>query len=159
MLIIAVVAAAGTLSGVLLLMEIRQAVAAAAASGHYTFPTPFRILSGILVRYLLVLFAIVFGGGFLAFLWYVRRVRQEVSRMTTSFEAAVQGDLSSPSQVRGFRGLADFGKEIDEIRSYTLGLIGEVRAEAEEMRTSGMPQAEFDRRWEALKEKIGRIVP
>lgn len=158
-LIIAVVAAAGTLFGILLIRDIRQAMMDAATGGHYSFPTPFRIVSGILVRHLLVLFAVVFGGGSLAFLWYMRRVRRELSRMTQSFEAAVRGDLSSPSKVRGFRGLADFGGEIDEIRSYTLGLIGEVRGEAEAMRTSGMPQAEFEKRWEGLKEKIGRIVP
>jgi hypothetical protein len=50
------------------------------------------------------------------------------------------------------------GAKIDEVRSYTLALIGEVRGEAEAMGTSALSQEEFEKRWEALKEKIGRIV-
>ena len=157
--LIAVVTAAGTLSGVLLFTDIRQAMMDAAIGGHYRFSTPFQIVNGILAWHLLALFSIVFGGGSLAFLWYVRRVRSEISRMTDSFDAAVQGDLSSPAKVRGFRGLSDFGREIDEIRSHTLGQVEEVRREAQAMRRSGMSQTEFENRWEALKETIGRIVP
>jgi methyl-accepting chemotaxis protein len=158
-LIIAVVLAAGVLAGYLLFRDIRQALGDASASGHFGFPTPFRIVSGILIRQLLALFALVFAGGSLAFLWYVRRIRSEISRLTEAFEAAGKGDLSSPSNVRGFQELVEFGTEIDEVRSYTLALIGEIRDEAEAMRTSGLSQGEFEMRWEALKEKIGRILP
>ncbi|MGB3400551.1 MAG: hypothetical protein WBA34_10355 [Candidatus Deferrimicrobiaceae bacterium] len=158
-LVIAVVLAAGALVAVLLFCDIRQALGDASARGHFGFPTPFRIVSDILVRQLLALFALVFAGGSLAFLLYVRRIRLGISRLTKVFEAAEKGDLSSPSNVRGFKELAEFGAEIDEVRSYTLALIGEVRGEAEAMRTSDLSQAEFEKRWEALKEKIGRIVP
>lgn len=158
-LIVAVVIAAGALTGHLLFRDIRQVLGNASASGHFGFPTPFRIVSGILVRQFLVLFAFVFAGGTLAFLWYVRRIRLGISRLTEAFEAAEKGDLTSPSNVRGFKDLVDFGKEIDEVRSYTLALIGEVREEAEAMRTSDLSQEEFEKRWEALKGKIGRIVP
>jgi hypothetical protein len=158
-LIIAVVIAAGALAGHLLFRDIRQALGDASAGGHFGFPTAFRIVSGILVRQFLALFALVFAGGSLAFLWYVHRIRRGVSLLTKIFEAAEKGDLSSPSKVRGFKDLVDFGKEIDEVRSYTLALIEEVRGEAEAMRTSDLPQGEFEKRWEALKEKIGRIVP
>lgn len=158
-LIIAVVLAAGVLTGLLLYRDLQQAMMNASASGHFGFPTPFEIVSGILVRRLLALFVTVVAGGSLAFLWYVRRVRRGISRLTASFEVAEKGDLSSPSDVRSFKDLVDFGSEIDEVRSYTLGLIEEVRGEAETMRTSGLSQAEFEKRWEALKEKIGRIVP
>ena len=159
MLIVAVVIAAGALTGFLLFRDIRQALGDASASGHFGFPTPFRIVSLILVRRLLALFALVFAGGSLAFLWYVRRIRLGISRLTESFEAAGNGDLSSPSNVRGFKDLIDFGAEIDEVRSYTFSLIGEVRGEAEAMRTSDLSQGEFEKRWEGLKKKIGRIVP
>jgi len=158
-LIIAVVIAAGALAGHLLFRDIRQALGDASASGHFGFPTPFRFVSCILVRQLLALFALVFAGGSLAFLWYVRRMRLGMSRLTEAFEAAEKGDLSSPSNVRGFKEFIEFGTEIDEVRSYTLALIGEVRGEAEAMRTSDLSQVEFEKRWEALKEKIGRIVP
>jgi methyl-accepting chemotaxis protein len=158
-LIIAVVVAAGALAGYLLFRDIRQALGDASVSGHFGFPTPFRIVSGILVRQLLALFALVFAGGSLAFLWYVRRIRLGISRLTEAFKAAAKGDLSSPSNVRSFKELIDFGTEIDEVRSYTLALIEEVRGETEGMRTSDLSQVEFEKRWEALKEKIGRIVP
>ena len=158
-LIIAVVLAAAAVVGFLLFGDIRQALGDASARGHFGFPTPFAIASDILARQLLALFAFVFAGGFLAFLWYVRRIRLGIARLTGAFEAAEKGDLSSPSNVRGFKELVNFGVEIDAVRSYTLALIGEVRGEAEAMRTSDLSQVEFEKRWEALKEKIGRIVP
>jgi methyl-accepting chemotaxis protein len=158
-LIIAVVLAAGALVGLLLFRDMRQALGNASASGHFGVPTSFRIVSDILVRQLLALFVFVFAGGSLAFLWYVRRIRLGISRLTEAFEAAEKGDLSSPSNVRGFKELVNFGVEIDEVRSYTLALIEEVRGEAEAIRTSDLSQVEFEKRWEALKEKIGRIVP
>ena len=61
-LIIAVVLAAGALAGLLLFFAMRQALGDASASGHFGFPTPFRIVSGILLRQLLALFALVFAG-------------------------------------------------------------------------------------------------
>lgn len=158
-LIIAVVLAAGALVGLLLFRDIRQALGDASASGHFGFSSPFRIVSDILVRRLLALFALVSAGGSLAFLWYVRGIRLGISRLTEAFEAAEKGDLSSPSNVRGFKELVNFGAKIDEVRSHTLALIGEVRGEAKAMRTSDLSQLEFEKRWEALKEKIGRIAP
>ena len=158
-LIIAVVLSAAALVGLFLFRDMRQALGNASASGHFGFPTSFRIVSDILVRQLLALFAFVFAGGFLAFLWYVRRIRLGIARLTEAFEAAEKGDLSSPSDARGFKELVNFGAEIDEVRSYTLALIEEVRGEAEAIRTSDLSQVEFEKRWEALKEKIGRIVP
>jgi len=158
-LIIAVVLAAGALAGLLLFFAMRQALGDASASGHFGFPTPFRIVSGILLRQLLALFALVFAGGSLAFLWYVRRIRMGVSRLTEVFKAAERGDLSSPSNARGFKDFVEFGANVDEVRSFTLARIEEARREAEAMRTSDLSQVEFERRWDALKEKIGRIAP
>ena len=89
----------------------------------------------------------------------MRRVRLGISRLTEVFEAAGKGDLSSPSDVRSFKELVNFGTEVDEVRSYTLALIEEIRGEAKAIRTSDLSQVEFAKRWEALKEKIGRIAP
>jgi methyl-accepting chemotaxis protein len=158
-LLVAVVLAAGALVAVQLFRDLRQALWDASAGGHFGFPTPFRIVSDILVRQLLALFALVFAGGSLAFLWYVRRIRLGISRLTEVFETVEKGDLSSPSNVRSFKDLVDFGVEIDEVRSYTLGLIEEIREEAKAIRTSDLSQVEFEKRWEALKKKIGRIAP
>lgn len=158
-LLIAVVLAAGALVAVLLFRDLRQALGEASVGGHFGFPTPFRVVSDILVRQHLALFALVFAGGSLAFFWYVRRIRLGISRLTEVFEAVEKGDLSSPSNVRSFKDLADFGMEIDEVRSYTLVLIEEIREEAKAIRTSGLPHVEFEKRWKALKEKIGRVAP
>jgi CBS domain-containing protein len=158
-LVAVVVLAAGALVGFLLLRDIRQALGNAANSGHFGFPTPFRIVSDILVGRLLVLFALVFAGGFLAFLWSLRRIRQGVSRLVLAFERSGKGDLSSPTDAHGFKEIVDFGLEIDEVRTGVLILIGEVRAEAAAMRGSALSEEEFADRWEALKGKMGRIVP
>lgn len=158
-LIIAVVIAAGALVAVLLFRDLRQVLGDASARGHFGFPASYRVVSDILVRQLLALFALVFAGGSLAFLWYVRRIRMGISRLTEVFEAAGKGDLSSPSNVRSFKDLVAFGTEIDEVRSYTLALIEDIRGEAKAIRTSDLSQGEFEKRWEALKEKIGRVAP
>jgi HAMP domain-containing protein len=157
--IAAIVLVAGSLVALLLFRDIRQALLDASYSGHFGFSTPFRIVNGILVRRLLVLFAFVFAGGLLAFLWYVRRVRRGISRLVEAFQASGKGDLSSPADTRGPGGIIDVGKAIDNVRSYTLARIGEVRGEVEAMRTSALSEEEFIRRWEALKGKIERVVP
>lgn len=157
--IAAVVLAAGALVALLLFRDIRQALENASNSGHFGFPTPFPIVGDILIRRLLALFALVFAGGSFAFLWYVRRIRIGISRLVEAFEASGKGDLSSPTDTRGFNEIGDFGAEIDGIRSHTLALIGEVRGKAEAMRTSALSQEEFEKQWNDLKEKIGRIVP
>jgi methyl-accepting chemotaxis protein len=158
-LIIAVVLVAGALVALFLFRDIRQAFWDASHSGHYGFPSSYRIVSDILIRRLLALLALVFAGGAISFLWYVRRVRSGITRLAEVFEASENGDLSSPANVRGFEGFVDLGAKIDEVRSYTLALIEEVRGEAQTMGTSALSQEEFEKRWEALKENIGRIVP
>ena len=60
-LIIAVVIAAGALVAVLLYRDLRQVLGDASARGHYGFPTPFRVVSDVLLRQLLALFALVFA--------------------------------------------------------------------------------------------------
>jgi methyl-accepting chemotaxis protein len=157
-LMFAVVLVAGALVAPLLFRDIRQALWDASHSGHYGILSSYRIVSDILVRRLLALFALVFAGGAFSFLWYVRRVRSGITRLAEVFEASANGDLSSPANVRGFEEIVGLGAKIDEVRSYTLALIGEVRGEAEAMGTSALSQEEFEKRWEALKEKIGRIV-
>jgi hypothetical protein len=158
-LIIAVVLVAAALVALLMFRDIRQALWEASHNGHYGFPSSYRIVSDILVRQLIALLALVFAGGALSYLFYVRRVRSGITRLAEVFEASEKGDLSSPTNVRGFEGIVDLGAKIDEVRSFTLALIGEVREEAEAMGTSALSQEEFEKRWEALKEKIGRIVP
>jgi hypothetical protein len=158
-LIIAVVLFASAIVAFLLFRDIRQALWDASHSGHYGFPTSYRIVSDILVRQLLALLAFVFAGGGLSFLLYVRRVRNGITRVAEVLEASENGDLSSPANVRGFEGIVDLGAKIEDVRSFTLALIEEVRGEAEAMRTSALSQEEFEKRWEALKEKIGRITP
>lgn len=158
-LVAAVILAAGVLVGFLLLRDIRQALGIAASRGHFGFPTPFPIVSDILVRRLLVLFALVFAGGSLVLLWSLRRIRKGISRLVEAFELSGKGDLTSPTDVPGVEELVDCGAEIDEVRAHTLALIGEIRGEAASMRGSALSEEEFARRWDALKGKIMRVVP
>ena len=153
-----IVLVAGTLIAFLLFRDIRQALWDASSSGHFAFPTPFRVMEGILVRRLVVLFTLVFAGGSLAFFWHVQRIRRGISRLVEVLEASAMGDLSSPVGVPSPGGIIDFEGEIDDVRSYTLGLIDEVRGEVEALRTSVLSEEEFARKWEDLKEKIGRII-
>ncbi len=157
-LVAAVILAAGALVGFLLLRDMRQALGHAAGSGHFGFPTPFRIVSDILVRRLFVLFLLVFAGGSLVFLWSLRRIRRGISRLVEAFELSGKGDLSSPTGVHGVGELVDFGAEIDEVRAHTFALIGEIRGEAAAMRNSALSEEEFARRWDALKGKIMRVI-
>lgn len=157
--IAAVVLAAGSLIALLLFRDLREALWDASISGHFPFPAPFRIVRDILVRMLLVLFAFVFAGGSLAFLWCMRRIRRGISRLVETFEASARGDLSSPTDLRNIPEFLDFGAVVDGVRSQTFALIGEVRREAEAMRTGSLDPEEFEERWDALKERIGRIAP
>ncbi len=154
-----IVLVAGMVMALLLFFDIRQALWDASYGGHFDFPTPFRVVRGILVPRLLALFALVFAGGSLAFFWHVQRIRKGIFRLVEILKASAMGDLSSPSEARGPGGIIDLEMEIEDIRSYTLGLIDEVRSDLETMRTSALPEEEFTRRWEAVKEKIRRIVP
>jgi hypothetical protein len=153
-----IVLVVGSLIGFLLFRDIRQVLWDASSSGHFAFPTPFRVADGILARLLVVLFAIVFTGGSLAFFWHVRGIRRGVSRLVEVFEASGVGNLSSPVGVPRPGGIIDFEREINDIRFYSLGLIDEVRGEVEALRTSVLSEEEFSRKWEDLKEKIGGII-
>jgi hypothetical protein len=154
-----IVLVAGTLFAFLLFRDIRQALWDASYSGHFAFPTAFRVVEGILVRRLVLLFSLVFAGGSLAFFWHVRGIRLGVLRLVEVLKASAMGDLSSPAGFQSPGGLIDLELEIDDVRSYTFGLIDEARREVEALRTSVLTEEEFARRWEDLKEKIGRIVP
>lgn len=156
---VGVVCAAGAVIAILLVRDVREALWHGSFSGHFQFPTSFRITDDILVRWLFWLCALVYAGGSLVFFWYTRKIRGGISRLVETLEASEKGDLSSPTSVRGIGEIGDLGAEIDEVRSYTLSLIGEIRAEAEALRTSALPLEEFTGRWDALKAKIGRIVP
>ena len=154
-----IVLVVGTLIAFLLFRDIRQALWDASYGGHFVFPTPFRVVGGILVRRLVVLFSLVFAGGGLVFFWHVRGIRRGISRLVEVLKASANGDLSSPVGAPSPGGIIDFEREIEDVRSYTLGLIDDVRGEVEALRTSVLPADEFARRWGGLKEKIGRVSP
>jgi hypothetical protein len=154
-----IVLVAGALIAFLLFRDLRQALWDASYGGHFAFPTTFRVVKGILARWLVLLFALVFAGGSLAFFWHVRGIRLGITRLEKVLQASAMGDLSSPAGARSPGGLIDFELEIDDVRSYTFGLIDEVRSEVKALRTPVLSEEEFAGRWEELKGKIGRIVP
>ncbi len=154
----AVVLAAAVLVASLLLRDLRQALRHAAYGGHYAFEAPFDVVRTIVAGRLVSLGVLVFAAGSLVVLVAVRRVRGGISRLVGALDASANGDLSTPTRPRGPRALAAAGEEIDEVRRGVLAVIGEIREEAEAIRTSSLPDEEFARRWTALKEKIGGIL-
>ncbi len=153
-----IVLGTGSLVALFLFRDLRQALWDASTSGHFPFPEPLPVVCAILVRVLLVLFALVFAGGSLAFLWCVRRIGKGISRLVETLDASARGDLSSPTDLQDIPELLDIGMVVDAVRSHVLGLVGEVREEAEAIRSGGLPEEEFTMRWNALKERIGRLA-
>lgn len=137
----------------------RETLWAASFQGHFRFDTPYQVVGGRLIRQLLILFSVVTAAGILAFLLLVRRIRAGLSRLCEVLRSSGEGDLSSPTNAPGLREMADFGKQIDAVRGYTLDRIREIRAEVGILRKEPLSEEEFRQRWDGLREKIGRIVP
>lgn len=155
----AAVLAGGILFAVMFHAECREALRAALFRGHVSFRTPYDLVGALMVRRLAALFALgtVAGGALL--LLRLRGVGAGLARVAEVFRMSAEGDLSSPADPPGPRGITVLGSRVDEVRGHVLGLIGEVRADVDLLRREPLPEDEFLRRWEGLKEKMGRIAP
>ncbi len=137
----------------------KGALRVASLHGHYHFRFPYEIVGGALVRKLAALSAGGTAAGFLVFLLILRRVRQGVGRLVDAFRRSAEGDLSTPTEARGILDVTDLGRKIDASRSRTHSLIREAREEADILRKDPLPDEEFARRWDALKQTLQRIAP
>jgi hypothetical protein len=137
----------------------RTSLRVASLKGHYDFLSPHEIIGGELARYVLALSAGVLAGSLLVLLFLVRRIRGGVGRLVETFRVSMEGDLSSPTNATGLSDIAELGRKVDASRSRTLSRIREIRADAEFLRSETLPDAEFAKRWDALKSAIRRVVP
>ncbi|HEY6097029.1 MAG TPA: hypothetical protein VIU83_03155, partial [Candidatus Deferrimicrobium sp.] len=89
----------------------------------------------------------------------IRKVHMATERIAAVFRVSGEGDLSTPTIKPGPGEFAAFGKQVDAARARTLEVIDGIRAEVDFMRKESLPDDEFLKRWEGLKEKIGRLAP
>lgn len=155
----AVLLAGGILFGAAFHREGRDALVTASFRGHFFFRTPYDVLGDLVVRHLLFLFALVTAAGCALLLLLLRWIDAGLAGIADAFRVSAEGDLSSPTRVRGPQGIATFGAQIDEVRGQVLERIGEIRREIGVLRSEPLPQEEFLRRWEGLKEKIRGFAP
>lgn len=138
--------------------DIRQALWDASLTGHYRFHSAYAVVGAIVIRHLAMLFAGTLLVGAALFFLGIRRIRIGTERIAEVFRISAEGDLSTPTDAPGPKELAALGKHVDTARSRTLEVIGRIRADIDLMRKEPLPDEEFLRRWEALKEKVGRVA-
>ena len=88
-----------------------------------------------------------------------RAIDTPAERIAAVFRLSGEGDLSTPTDARGVGEFHTLGKQVDAARARTLEVIEGIRAEVDLMRKESLPEDEFMKRWEGLKEKIGRLAP
>lgn len=155
----AVVFAGGAIFAFLIYRDSRAALWDASMRGHYMARTPYQIVREIVLRDLTALFLGVLVSSAAAFFLLIRSIRRGVIDLLRAFGRSEEGDLSTPTAARGLKDVARFGGQVDEIRAHTLALIDDVRREADALRKEPLPEDEFQRRWEDLKRRIGRVAP
>lgn len=155
----AVLVLGGTLFAVLIFQGARDALRDASFQGHFRIDSPYQVVGDRLVRQLIFLFSVVTLAGTAVFLFLVRRLRTGMNRLLEVFRLSGEGDLSTATNASGHRDLAIFGVQFDAVREYALDRIREIRAEVELLRKDPVPPEEFQERWDALKERIGRGTP
>jgi hypothetical protein len=159
LLFAAVVAAGGTVFGVLAGKALRQMLLSAAVRGHYPMHSAFGIVREPLAGYLAALFAGTFLVAAVLFLVLAGAARRGLGRVVRTLRVSAGRDLSTPTRVHGFAEAARLGERADSARAETLALLLSIRAEAEVLAGSGAPAEEFRLRWDALKHRIRGIAP
>jgi len=159
LLFTAVLVLGGTLFAVLIFQGVRDALRDASVQGHFRFDTPYQVVGDRVVRQLILLFSVVTLAWTAAFLLFVRRLRNGMTRLLEVLRMSGEGDLSTATNASGHRDLAVFGVQLDSGREYALDRIREIRAEVQLLRKEPLPPEEFQDRWDALKERIGRGTP
>ena len=137
----------------------RRLLLAASSHGHYHFLTSYEIIGGSMVRHLTVLFLGVMAASLPLFLLLIRRIHRGVDRLIETFRLSMEGDLSTPTEASGPPDVKALGTKIDAIRSRTLAQINDIRAESEFLSKEPLSADEFSRRWDSLKQAMGRIAP
>lgn len=139
--------------------DVRLALWDTALSAHFRFQSAYEIVRAPLVRDLAWLFAGTLVAGIALYFLAVRVIRIRTERIAATFRVSGEGDLSTPTDVHGPGEFPVLGKQVDAARRQTLELIDRIRAEVDFMRKESLSEEEFLKRWEGVKERIGRIAP
>jgi methyl-accepting chemotaxis protein len=160
MLFCAIILLGGGLLAFQIFRDARDVLVEATARGHFENDlTPFMIVSRVIVRDLLVVAGGLLVATFALFGVLLRRIHSGILRLVEVLVKSAEGDLSTKTDAPGPVEVGAFGERLDGIRAKTLVLVNEIRADAAALESGSLPPAEFDARWEALKEKLGRLAP
>lgn len=139
--------------------DVTRALRDVSLTAHYRFESAYDVVGESVVRHVAALAA----GAFLAcaalFFFGIHRIRIGTERIAAAFRRSEEGDLSTPTNIPGPGEFAAVGKQVDAARSATLEALGAIRGEIAFLRTEALPEDEFMKRWEALKDRIGRLAP
>ncbi len=130
----------------------------AAYSAHYHVRSAHDVAGPGVVRHVAALFAGTLLAGIAAFVLAILRVRAGAERIAAAFRISGEGDLSTPTDAPGPGEFPVLGEQIDAARSRTLEAIGELRAEVAAVRNGSLPEEEFLKRWDGIKERLRRIA-
>lgn len=155
----AVVLAGWAVFSWLVVGDVRRALQDVSYTAHYRFESAYDIVGESVVRHLAGLFVGVLLAGIALFFLALRKIRIGTERIAAVFRLSGEGDLSTPTDAPGIGELNALGKQVDATRAWTLEVIDGIRAEVDLMRKEPLPEDEFVRRWEGLREKIGRLAP
>lgn len=139
--------------------DVRQALQDVSLTAHYRFQSAYEVVGAGVIRHLAGLFAGVLLACVALFFLALRKIRTGTERIATIFRLSGEGDLSTPTDARGVGEFHTLGKQVDAARARTLEVIDGIRAEVDLMRKESLTEDEFTKRWEGLKEKIGRLAP
>jgi hypothetical protein len=155
----AVVVAGSVLFGALVYRDVGKALWEAAMRGHFVVETPYEIVRDALLWHLAGLSATVSCLAVVVFLLLVKAVRVGVGYAIAAFRASEEGDLSTPTEVRGLTEFRRFGELVDLTRGSALSRVAALRGESESLAACGAPEDAFRPRWEELKRKIREVAP
>ncbi len=155
----ALVVVGAVLFALLVSRNVGRGLADAALQGHYRFQSAYGVVGQSVVRHVAWLLAGTLAAGIALFLLVALRVRAGAGRIAAVFRISGEGDLSTPTDAPGPGEFPVLGEQIDAARRGTLEAIEAIRAEVDMMRKEKLSEEEFLRRWEGIKERIGRIAP
>ena len=143
----------------LLVGDVRRALQDVSLTAHYQFQSAYEVVGASVIRHLAGLFAGILLASIALFFLALRKIRVGTERVAAVFRVSGEGDLSTPTDARGVGEFHALGKQVDAARARTLEVIDGIRAEVDLMRKESLPEDEFMKRWDGLKEKIGRLAP
>ena len=151
--------AAAAIFAVLIHRDVSEGLRNASFFAHFRFRSAYDIVHEPLARDVLGLFAATLVAGIALFFVMMRRVQAATGRIAAVFRLSGEGDLSTPTDAAGPGDFPIVGRQADAARGQTLEAIAGIRSEIEFMRKESLSEEEFLRRWEGIKERIGRIAP